>query len=99
MGQGSTVAQNNSSFNSTISSNWLTEQEVLDHFKICKRTLWVWYSRKGLPKYQLGRLTFYKKDDLDQLIQKNKKVKSRRKLNKKPIIKKYPAHDKQRNRK
>jgi len=99
MGQGSPVAQNNTSTNSTIASNWLTELEVLDHFKICKRTLWVWYSRKGLPKYQLGRLTFYKRDDLDQLIQKNKKIAGRRKLNKKSIIKKHPTHGKQPKRK
>lgn len=49
---------------------WLTEQMVMSHFQICKRTLWVWH-QKGLLKYQVGKLTLYKAEDLNALIEKH----------------------------
>ena len=69
---------------------WLTEYEVITRFNICKKTLDGWYQNKKLPRYQVGRLIFYKEAELNLLFEKSRKVIGKRR--KKQII---PRHAKQ----
>ena len=61
---------------------WVSAYAVMAYFQICKRTLWLWH-RKGLPKYQIGKIAYYKVTDIDNLIERHRKVARKTKASKK----------------
>jgi hypothetical protein len=58
---------------SFLSVRWIPENRITREFDISKDTLEAWH-RQGLPKYQLGRIILYKNDELNELIEKHKKL-------------------------
>jgi DNA-binding NarL/FixJ family response regulator len=63
----------NNSIDAPMTSDWVAEAVVLSHFNISKKTLSSWCD-KGLPFYRIGRLTLYKKHELNELIEKQRNV-------------------------
>jgi hypothetical protein len=52
---------------------WIPGYRIKEELNISLDTLDEWH-RKGLPKYQLGRITLYKESELHEMIEKHKKI-------------------------
>jgi predicted DNA-binding transcriptional regulator AlpA len=59
--------------NSPLTCNWISEFVILTHFQISRRTLWAWHA-EGLPKYTIGKLTLYKESEINEWIEKHRKM-------------------------
>jgi hypothetical protein len=68
------LTKSDTSINSPLSLEWVSDYAILTHFNICRKTLEAWHEKEGLPKYQIGRLTLYKASELNELIEKHRKV-------------------------
>ena len=57
------------------SKNQLSElmriEEVMKHFSISRTSVWRMEKNQNLPSVKIGRMKFFKKDDLEKLINKN----------------------------
>ena len=57
------------------SKNQLSElmriEEVMKHFSISRTSVWRMEKIQNLPSVKIGRMKFFKKDDLEKLINKN----------------------------
>ena len=68
------LTKSDTSINSPLSLEWVSDCAILTHFNICRKTLEAWHEKEGLPKYQIGRLILYKASELNELIEKHRKV-------------------------
>jgi len=57
------------------SKNQLSElmriEEVMKHFSISRTSVWRMEKNQNLPSVKIGSMKFFKKDDLEKLINKN----------------------------
>jgi len=57
------------------SKNQLSElmriEEVMKHFSISRTSVWRMEKNHNLPSVKIGSMKFFKKDDLEKLINKN----------------------------
>ena len=57
------------------SKNQLSElmriEEVMKHFSISRTSVWRMEKNQTLPSVKIGSMKFFKKDDLEKLINKN----------------------------
>lgn len=58
----------------TAGNNWIDKQEVLQYMRIAERTLQKWRSTGILPYYRIGGRIYYREGDLEEVMQKNKRV-------------------------
>jgi hypothetical protein len=77
------LTKGDTSINSPLSLEWVSDYAIITHFNICKKTLDAWHEKEGLPKYPIGRLTLYKVSELNELIEKHKKLAGNKQAKKK----------------
>jgi len=57
-------------------SEFLTTKEIADRLQLVQRTIQLWISRGELPAYRFGRKYRVKASDLEQFLEKSKRVPS-----------------------
>ena len=58
----------------TAGNNWIDKQEVLQYMRIAERTLQKWRSNGTIPFYRIGGRIYYREGDLEEVMQKNKRI-------------------------
>ena len=52
---------------------WMTAKEVAEHLKVSLATVYRWTDEGILTKYQAGRVTRYKSDEVDEALKQNRR--------------------------
>jgi len=57
---------------------WMTAKEVAEHLKVSLATVYRWTDEGRLTKYQAGRVTRYKRDEVDEALKQNRRESKQR---------------------
>ena len=52
-----------------MEKEWLSAKEVMEYLGISRATVARWSRAGKLPKHKIGKITRYKKSDLDKLLE------------------------------